>query len=115
MEEQSLLRKLEADENIIVVAAAGEHRIIVTDQRLSIATDHRIVLDLELDAIRRIQFDIERDRPATMVVVPEHPNHEPQVLAVRPGDYESVGQALAAIGRHLANELDHSSEKERPA
>ena len=115
MEEQPLLRALGAGENIIVVAAAGEHRIIVTDQRLSIATDHRIVLDLELDAIRRIQFDIERDRPATMVVVPEHANHEPQVLAVRPRDYESVGQALAAVGRHLAIGLDGASEDERLA
>lgn len=113
MEEQPLLRALGAGENIIVVAAAGEHRIIVTSQRLSISTDHRIVLDLELNALRRIQFDIERDRPATMVVVPEHPHHEPQVLAVRPDDYESVGQALAAVGRHLAEGLEAVPATER--
>ena len=103
MEHHPVLRSVDADENILVEALAGEHRVIVTDRRLSIATDDRLVLDVALNAIRRIQFDIERDRPATMVVVPEHPQDEPQVLAVRPRDYDSIGLALAAVGRYLAN------------
>jgi hypothetical protein len=98
-----LLQSVDAGQNIRFQAVAGEHRVIVTDRRLSIATDDRLILDVALNAIRRIQFDIERDRPATMVVVPEHPQQEPQVLAVRPRDYDSIGLALAAVGRYLAN------------
>lgn len=103
METHPVLRSVEADEEIRYEAVAGEHRVIVTGDRLSIATDDRLVLDVALNAIRRIQFDIERDRPATMVVVPEHPQQEPQVLAVRPRDYDSIGLALAAVGRFLAS------------
>ena len=109
------LRALEAGETILVEAAAGEHRVVVTDRRLTIASDHRVILDLDIDGIRRIQFDIERRRPATMVVVPELAHHEPQVLVVRPRDYDSIGQALAAVGRHFSNGLHGSADEEASA
>jgi hypothetical protein len=60
------------------------------------------VLNVPIDGPRRIQFDIERQRPATLVVVPEQPNHEPQVVAVRPDEYSSVAEALVVIGQRLA-------------
>jgi hypothetical protein len=74
----------------------------VTDRRLAVATDDRVTLDIGFDALRRIQFDIERTRPATLVIVPEHPSHEPQVLAVPPSRYDEVTRALAFIGNRLA-------------
>lgn len=37
-------------------------------------------LDVSIDNLRRVQFDIERERPATLVVVPQQPTDEPQVL-----------------------------------
>jgi hypothetical protein len=55
-----------------------------------------------LDGIRRIQFDIERSRPATLVIVPEHAHNEPQVLSIAPPQYRAAAEALVVIGEDLA-------------
>jgi hypothetical protein len=102
MQDHPALRSLEPDEEIHVQATAGENVVIVTDRRLAIASRERLALDLPIDNLRRIQFDIERDRPATLVVVPQRPFDEPQVLAVRPEEYEAVAQALVVVGQRLA-------------
>lgn len=93
---------LAADEAIEVEAEAASARILVTDWRLAIADTDRITLDIGFDGLRRIQFDIERQRPATLVIVPDHPVHEPQVLAIPPERYDEITAALAVIGRRLA-------------
>lgn len=93
---------LEADEHIDVVANARTARVFVTDRRLAVADDERVSLQVPYPRLRRIQFDIERDRPATFVIVPESPHDEPQVLAIHPADYDDVARALAIIGRRLA-------------
>ena len=92
----------EPDETVQVVAQARQHRVIVTDRRLAVADDERVALHVPFEALRRIQFDIERDRPATLVIVPESPSDEPQVLAVPPEDYEDIAAALVVIGHRLA-------------
>jgi len=97
-----VLRVIGPDERIQARARAGDTEIVVTDRRLAVGSVDRLTLDIGLDGLRRIQFDIERDRPATLVVVPELSNHEPQVLAVRPVDYPAVAQALVYIGQRLA-------------
>ena len=74
----------------------------MTDRRLAVGSTDRLMLDIGIDGVRRIQFDIERDRPATLVVVPEHPSDEPQVLAVHPEDYPAVAQALVSQHRGAA-------------
>jgi hypothetical protein len=74
---------------------------LVTDRRVAVAEEERIALDLPFAGLRRIQFDIERERPATLVIVPEHPSHEPQVIAVPPDRYREVTRALALIGERL--------------
>ena len=101
-----VLRVIGPDERIEARARAGDSEIIVTDRRLAVGSTDRLMLDIGIDGVRRIQFDIERDRPATLVVVPEHPSHEPQVLAVHPEDYPAVAQALVYIGQRLAG--DHA-------
>jgi hypothetical protein len=60
-----------------------------------------VLLDVPIDDLRRVQFDIERERPAMLVFVPERPQDEPQILAVPPADYETVAHALVVIGRRL--------------
>jgi hypothetical protein len=94
-------KALEADEEIHVEAPAGDHVIVVTNRRLAIGSRDRLALDVPIENLRRIQFDIERDRPATLVVVPVRPSDEPQVLAVRPEDYRGVADALVVIGQRL--------------
>ncbi|HEY4227186.1 MAG TPA: hypothetical protein VGM49_02520 [Candidatus Limnocylindrales bacterium] len=93
---------LEPGEIVEAIAEATGARLLVTDRRLAVATDDRVALDIRLAGLRRIQFDIERVRPATLVIVPEHPKDEPQVLGIAPSRYEEVTKALAIIGRRLA-------------
>jgi hypothetical protein len=102
MDEHPVRRVLEPDEEVHVEAPVGDHVVVVTARRLAIASKERLALDVPLANVRRIQFDIERTRPATLVVVPEHPSDEPQVLAVRPADYRGVADALVVIGQRLA-------------
>ena len=97
-----LKRILEADEAIEVIASARTHRVVVTDRRLAVADDERVTMHVPYPSLRRIQFDIERQRPATLVIVPESVHDEPQVLAVAPEHYDDIGRALAIVGRRLA-------------
>jgi hypothetical protein len=95
------MRLLRSGERIRTHIPAKSTTIVVTDERIAVADEERIALDIEIHRLRRIQFDIERERPATLVIVPEHPTHEPQVLAIPPEHYHEVGEALAYIGQRL--------------
>lgn len=94
-------RRLRPGERIQAHIPVASTEIVVTDQRLAVADEERLALDIEIAALRRIQFDIERDRPATLVIVPDHPQHEPQVLSIPSEHIPGVAQALAYIGQRL--------------
>jgi hypothetical protein len=96
-----VVQRLEPGETVQAVARAASASLLVTDRRVAVADDDRIALDVPFAGLRRIQFDIERQRPATLVIVPEHPSNEPQVLAVPPDRYAEVTRALAVIGERL--------------
>jgi hypothetical protein len=96
-------RILDPDESIEMVAKARTHRVVLTDRRVAVTDDERVALHVSYPAVRRIQFDIERNRPATLVIVPESPHDEPQVLAIPPEEYEDVAKALVAIGLRIAS------------
>ncbi len=91
------------DETIEVLARAREHQVLVTDRRLLVGNDERVALHIAHHQLRRIQFDIERQRPATLVLVPEDPADEPQVLSVPPERYEEFANALVVLGRRIAS------------
>jgi len=93
---------LDDDEQVAILASVGATDLLVTDRRLAVANEYRIALDISFNRLRRIQFDIERERPATLVIVPEDPADEPQVLAIPPDRYDEVTRALALVGRRLA-------------
>jgi hypothetical protein len=94
--------RLDPSERIHVEARAEDGLVIVTDQRLMVARrDGRYDLDIRYESLRRIQFDIERTRPAVLVILPERPSDPPQVLSIPPDQFEVVGQALAVIGERL--------------
>jgi len=92
---------LAPDERLQNVIRSTDTHVIVTDRRIAVSDADRIALDMAIEELRRIQFDIERDRPATLVIVPESPSHQPQVVAIPPADFEQVGEALAYIGHRL--------------
>jgi hypothetical protein len=95
------LQLLVAGETVQVLAEATDIRLVVTDRRLIVASDDRVALNIGFDGLRRIQFDIERDRPATLVIVPHDPAHEPQVLPIPPERLDEITTALAHIGHRI--------------
>jgi len=95
------ISRLEPGETVQALARATSAILLVTDRRLAVAEADRIALDVPFKSLRRIQFDIERERPATLVIVPEHPRDEPQVMAVPPERYGEITRALALIGERL--------------
>jgi hypothetical protein len=100
--ESPVLRLVEPGERVHVVTEASGAHVLVTDRRLAVVAGERVALNVAFPQLRRIQFDIERNRPATLVIVPEEPTHEPQVLAVPPAQYDQVTTMLAAVGHRLA-------------
>jgi hypothetical protein len=68
-----LRRVLADDEQVQLRTTAVDAWLAVTDRRVAVVADHGVTLDVAFDRLRRIQFDIERDRPATLVIVPESP------------------------------------------
>jgi hypothetical protein len=95
-------RLIGPDESVQVIAEAANAKVLVTDRRVAVASDDRVALDIGFEGLRRIQFDIERRRPATLVIVPEDAAHEPQVLTVPKDRYDEITRALATIGHRLA-------------
>ena len=100
--ESELARVLEPGEAVQAAARATEAILAVSDRRLFIAANERIALSIRIEELRRIQFDIEKSRPATLVIVPEASRDEPQVLAIPPDQIRWTAEALALIAERLA-------------
>jgi hypothetical protein len=101
--EPPIVRLVGPEEAIESRAKLGEAEVVVTSHRLVVASTERTFLNVPIDGLRRIQFDIERQRPATLVIVPESPVDEPQVLAVSPPHYEEVANAIVIVGKRLVS------------
>jgi hypothetical protein len=108
--EPALLHILKPDEELYVQARATDAVVAVSDRRLVVTNGGRVALDLPYQELRRVQFDIERTRPATFVVVPEHPANPPEVLAIPVSEYENAARVLAVIGRNIAGEASTASD-----
>jgi hypothetical protein len=102
LDDHPVLRTVAREEAIHAVAPVQDAHVVVTDRRLAVASNARLMLDVAIGNVRRIQFDIERRRPATLVVVPEHPADEPQALPVPPEEYRAVADVLVVLGEQLA-------------
>jgi hypothetical protein len=102
--EPNLRAVLDPDEEVRIRAWATEAVLAVTSRRVVVADTRRVTLAISFDGIRRIEFDLDRTRPATLVIVPEDPRENPQVLAFSPEQYRSVADALALIGKAVASQ-----------
>jgi hypothetical protein len=100
--ERTIRSLLAPGEELRHEATAGQAVLAVTSHRVAVIHAERLAMALEIEQLRRIQFDIEKARPATLVLVPEYPDHAPEVLTVAPEEYEEVAAALVAIGKRLA-------------
>jgi hypothetical protein len=74
-----------------------------------VAEGGRIVLDVPFSGLRRIQFDIERGRVASMVIVPEHIGDEPRVVSIPGSRLREAALALAAIAERLNPAADQET------
>ena len=88
---------LRPDERLEVVAQTDQGTVAVTDQRVIVASEHYTAIDVPLDHIRRVEFDIDRGRPPTLILVPIDPRWAPQVLTVPEDQVPAVLRALALI------------------
>ena len=75
--------------------------IAVTPQRIVVTDESRLVMDMGFDELRRIQFDLERGRDATLVIVPEHFNNEPRVFSVPLRNIPETAMTLGLIGQRM--------------
>jgi hypothetical protein len=112
--DRHLRRVLADDEHVQLRTAAVDAWLTITDRRVAVVADHGVTLDVTFDRLRRVQFDIERHRPATLVIVPESPSDVPQVLAIPPEQYDTAAQALAIIGLRLATTPDATDRSGEP-
>lgn len=106
----ALLHILEPDEELNMSVRATTAMLVVTDRRVVVTEQSRILLDCPFTEVRRVQLDVEREQPASLVIVPETVKHEAQVLRVPGDDLELAGRAVALIGLRLGTTpLDQSS------
>ena len=99
--EPMLTATLAPTERIEVIVQADGARLAVTDQRVLVAAQDRLLLDVPIAGLRRMQLDIERGRPGSLGIVPESLVHEPQILTVLPQAYDDVARAIAFVGHRL--------------
>jgi hypothetical protein len=92
---------LRPDEALHIQARSVDSTVAITDRRIIVTSGERVELDISYAQLRRIQFDIERGRPATLVIVPEWPTDRPQVLSIPPEEYEHAALGIGRIGQYL--------------
>lgn len=100
--DDAVLGLLEPNEQLQARARALDGEVAVTDRRILVRMGGRVALNVPVDQLRRIQFDVERTRPATLVIVPENPSDEPQVLGIPHDEIDAAARAVAEVGKRLS-------------
>lgn len=100
-EDPEMLHLLQAGERVELSLDTTDYELRVTDRRLLLMSGGSVRLDIPYERLRRIQFDIEMDRPATLVIVPHLPTDEPHALAVPHERLHSAAELLAFVGERL--------------
>jgi hypothetical protein len=93
---------------IEIVVALPDATLTLSDGRLLVTRDPNVSMMVPIESIRRIQFDVEKRIPASIVIVPENALDEPQLLKVPAEFLGDVATIVAAVGARLA-QLDEGS------
>ncbi|MFL5674187.1 MAG: hypothetical protein ACJ779_04225 [Chloroflexota bacterium] len=99
MEIRSLL---DPGEEIEQEVSFGGRTLAVTSHRLALFEADRIALAIPIERVWRIQLDIERARPGSLVIVPDEVIDHPEVLTFGVEDVEEVSDLLVSVGRRLS-------------
>jgi hypothetical protein len=111
-QDQETLHLLQAGERVELSLDATDYELRVTDRRLLLLSGGSVRFDIPYDRLRRIEFDIETDRPATLLIVPHLPTDEPQALSVPHERLRSAAELLAFVGERLRTR-EHSADVAR--
>jgi len=93
-----VMRRLGRDEVVRGVVNGTDGRLVLTDRRVVVTENGVITLDVPIGNLRLVEFDLESQRPATMIIVPDHPRDPPRQLAIDPQQYDEVAAVLARLG-----------------
>ena len=96
-----VLRRLGRDEVVRGVVDGIDGRLVLTDRRVLITENGVITLDVSIANLRLVEFDIESQRPATVIIVPEHPRDPPRQIAIEPQQYDELAAVLAQLGPRI--------------
>ena len=96
-----VLRRLGRDEVVRGVVDGIEGRLVLTNRRVLVTENAVITLDVPITNLRLVEFDLESQRPATVIIVPEHPRDPPRQLAIEPQQYDEVASVLAQLGPRI--------------
>ena len=97
----ALFDALRPGEQVVEVVQVDGATLILTTDRVAVGADKRVQFDVRIAGLRRIQFDIEAHRPATLSIVPESAGIEPSILTVLPHAFDDVARMLAYVGSQL--------------
>lgn len=95
------MRRLGQGEAVRGVVDGTDGRLVLTDRRVFVAENGRITLDVPIDRLRLVEFDLETRRPASVIIVPEDPRDPPRQLAIEPQQYDEVAAVLAQLGPRI--------------
>jgi hypothetical protein len=92
---------LQPGEVIETLAEVDGSVIALTRERLIVVEGDKTVLDIPFAELRRVQFDIERGRDATLVIVPEHISNWPRIVSVPIPNLRETALVLARVGERV--------------
>lgn len=97
-----IMSLLQPQEHVLAHVRSTEGRLAVTDRRILVIDGGRLALNVGVERVRRIEFDVDKGRPATMVIVPEDAEHGPQVLSIPESGLQGASSVLAVFAERLS-------------
>ncbi len=99
--DDAVLPRLSPNEVVRGVVEGIGGRLVLTDRRVVVTENGVVTLDVPIDSIRFVEFDLESDHPARVIIVPEHPSDPPRELDIEPQQYDKVASLLAQLGPRI--------------
>lgn len=75
-----------------------------------VSENGRITLDVSIDRLCLVEFDLETQRPATVIIVPQDPRDAPRQLGIEPQQDDEVASVLAQLGPRIEGSARTSSQ-----
>ena len=105
--EDPIKRHLGSDEAVLGIVHGTYGRLILTDLRVLLTENGQITLDVPIGQVRLVELDVEQQRPARVIIVPESPLDAPRELAIEPQQYDEVASVLQQLGPMIQASVPH--------